>query len=797
MAVYSGNVENIIFHNAEDDFYILRVRLDKTLVGYPNPMIARGRILGIVPKKGTWFSFDAVLDRHPKHGNQMKIRKAPVMKKHMGKESISGILISQGVSPLIARQLVLKFGDLSYSKLNSPNAVEHLSKLDGVTPVIAEFVSQKWKSYMAFFEAMDFFEEVGIPKKKYNLVWKTFGKEAKEVLSSNPWRLTRIEGIAFAQADEVARKLHCSMDSPERLEGACLSAITSWRGMGHLYLSVEDVKDSVSRSLSKSVSISEVKASLKKLDEQKDIVFEHFLSVSGKTYESAYTKWNYTLETKGAELLHNRNIWATLGDKSERALYKYSLIKCVHPDIEANNLEASSIEDCIKVALDFECEANNLQLSDAQYQAALNALLHPVSIITGLPGTGKTTTLKIVVAVLQRAGITFRLVAPTGIASKRLKQVTGVEASTIHRAFGSKLSKEEKEEEEANKREQTYYGIVGEGSAKITGGEGERWTHQLPDQVLICDEASMVDQHLLFRMLEGTNPRCRVVFVGDSAQLPSVGAGNVLREMIESSLFPVVSLTEIYRQSDTSDIVYAAHDIYKGKVPELKASKDLDFVFLPIQSETQILHTIKGLSDRLFKAREKFQVMSPRHSGELGVTNLNLHLRELLNPEGSDTKNHIRVGEQILREEDRVMIIKNDYGKGVFNGDTGKVYRIQPDKKVIVKVHGANPFYVDFTPKEVYHYLRLAYATTVHKMQGQETDIIVFPIVTGFRSQLQRNLFYTAITRAKKRVILLGHAAAVERAIFNPHEDQRNTLFRERLVGLKVKQTSLDQIGNP
>ena len=293
----------------------------------------------------------------------------------------------------------------------------------------------------------------------------------------------------------------------------------------------------------------------------------------------------------------------------------------------------------------------------------------------------------------------------------------------------------------------------------------------------------MVDQHLLYRMLSGTNQDCRLVFVGDSAQLPSVGAGNVLREMITSELFPTSSLTEIFRQSDTSDIVYAAHDIYKGSVPALKASQESDFVFLSVSSEQAVLETIKKISVRLFNARERFQVMSPRHSGTLGVTNLNSHLREILNPEKAN-QNYIRVGTQILREDDRVMIIRNDYGKGVFNGDTGKVYRIQPDKKVIVKVHGESPFYVDFTPNEVYTYLRLAYATTVHKMQGQETDMIILPMVRGFYSQLQRNLFYTAITRAKKRVFLLGHAEAVERAVMNSREDVRNTLLKERLFSL-------------
>lgn len=780
MAIYSGNVETVIFQNPQDNFYILRMKLDKSPIGVPNSLVVRGKVSGLSIKKGSWFSFDAVLDTHPKHGKQMKIRKAPVQKKNLSGAETREILRSHGVSELIADQLYQKFGDLTYTKLNSPDALKHLSSLRGVTEVTAQFILQRWRSYIAFFEAVEFFEEVGIPKKKYDIVWKTFGDRSKEILSTNPWRLTRVEGITFEHADAVAKKLHLPLDGLSRIQGAILSSVNSWRGgMGHLYYTVDEVTDSIQRMTNISIKRDTVVDCLKQLDKDGDLVFECYLSCSGELFECVYTKWDHRMESRGAEMLYERHKKALVGSSvSELERYKYSLVRCEHPDIDSQNLQVSSLEDCCKVALDFECEVNTISLSKAQYKAAMNALIYPVSIITGLPGTGKTTTLRIVVKVLQRAGVTFKLVSPTGIASKRLHQVTGVEAHTIHRAFGSKGGKDEE-----NEREQTYYGVVGEAVASIKAGENERWTNTLPDQVLICDEASMVDQHLLYRMLSGTNTDCRLVFVGDSAQLPSVGAGNVLREMIKSELFPTTSLTEIYRQSDTSDIVYAAHDVHKGNVPELKASQDLDFVFLPISAEGSILDAIKKLSVRIFNAREKFQVMSPRHSGTLGVTNLNTHLREILNPEKAD-QNYIRVGEQILREDDRVMVIRNDYGKGVFNGDTGKVYRIQPDKKVIVKIHGESPFYVDFTPNEVYQYLRLAYATTVHKMQGQETDIIILPMVQGFRSQLQRNLFYTAITRAKKRVILLGHASAIERAVLNSREDVRNTILRERLFSL-------------
>lgn len=786
MAIYSGNVETIIFSNAEDNYYILKMKLDKSPVGCPNSLVVRGKVSGLSIKKGSWFSFDAVLDNHPKHGKQMKIRKAPVRKKNLsGKETVE-ILRSHGVSELIAQQLFLKFGDLTYSRLNSPDALEHLTSLRGVTPVTAEFILQRWRSYIAFFEAVDFFEEVGLPKKKYDLVWKTFGDRSKKILSSNPWRLTRVEGITFEHADAVARKLGLPLRGEGRIQGAVLSALNSWRGgMGHLYHTVDEVKDSVERLISVSVPRDFFIDQLKTLDSDGDLVYESYLTCSGELYECVYTKWNHRMESKGAEMLFARHQSAQVtSSDNELERYKYSLIRCEHPDIDAQNLKVSSLEDCVRVALDFECQANSIELSKEQYQAAINALIYPVSIITGLPGTGKTTTLRLVVKIMQRAGVTFKLVSPTGIASKRLHQVTGVEAHTIHRAFGSKGGKDQEEE-----REQTYYGVVGESVASVKAGEGEKWTNTLPDRVLICDEASMVDQHLLYRMLAGTNQECRMVFVGDDAQLPSVGAGNVLREMIQSQMFPTTCLTEIYRQSDTSDIVYAAHDIHKGNVPELKASQDLDFVFLPVATEQQILAYIKNLSKRLFDAREQFQVMSPRHGGTLGVTNLNTHLREILNPE-KPNQQYIRVGDQILREDDRVMVIRNDYGKGVFNGDTGKVYRIQPDKKVIVKIHGETPFYVDFTPNEVYKYLRLAYATTVHKMQGQETGMIILPMVQEFRSQLQRNLFYTAITRAKKRVFLLGHASAVERAVANAQEDVRNTLLRERLFSLLERQRS-------
>ncbi|GAG61655.1 unnamed protein product, partial [marine sediment metagenome] len=266
---------------------------------------------------------------------------------------------------------------------------------------------------------------------------------------------------------------------------------------------------------------------------------------------------------------------------------------------------------------------------------------HPVSILTGLPGTGKTTTLRVVVKVLQDANIPFLLVAPTGIAAKRLSSVTGAEASTIHRAFGAKGI------DDGGDREATYAGIVGMSSGEVgADGSNEFWgfsaTQPHPAKVVICDESSMVDQHLLFRLLTCTSKKCRLVFVGDAAQLPSVGPGNVLRDLITSQVFPVTDLQEIFRQDEASDIVLAAHSIHSGTVPKF-SEKSKDFTFAEVRDETKIQEAMTATVKKLYDKKINFQVLSPRHGSQLGVTNLNLRIRDLLNPKSPGLK-EMRLG---------------------------------------------------------------------------------------------------------------------------------------------------------
>lgn len=272
------------------------------------------------------------------------------------------------------------------------------------------------------------------------------------------------------------------------------------------------------------------------------------------------------------------------------------------------------------------------------------------------------------------------------------------------------------------------------------------------------------------------------MFVGDAAQLPSVGPGNVLRDLIDSGLFPTVTLTEVFRQAETSPIIRAAHDVHAGRVPQ--APMGTDFSLIHMEDEGRVASTIVAMAKKLFEARSNFQVLSPRHSGTVGVTSLNTRLREAINPK-QPTLQEIKLGSEILREDDRVMVVKNEYNLGIYNGDVGKIVSIdRKAKEIEVKIHGPPVMHVRIPFKSAGHLLRLAYVITAHRSQGQEYDVILLPILPSFGLQLQRKLFYTAITRARKKVILLGSASAMATAVANDREGERNTMFRHRLQRL-------------
>lgn len=768
ISYFSGRVHTVIFGNESKAFYILRLILDAECVTpetgtLSNSVTVRGDIPGIKVAVGTWFGFEGEWTDHPTHGRQIRVTRAPVIKDDWGEDTSERVLLSQGLGSSLVGSIRKHFGKDMAAALLDP---ERLQEVPGLTKFTAEHVSQKWKIARAHFLTLDFLNDLGLPQGRVRQVWSTFGDSAREVLSVNPWALVQIEGITFTDADTVAERLNldCTPGNTLRVEGAVLYSSRSGKGFGHLYSSATDILYAV-RDLDRLISDRDVALALRSLSDKGLMVIDR-TTCPGTT--ALYDPWSYKMEVDCATLLRDRSTKAKIGPDTA-ARYVKSLLG------EAKDvpLREAVVETLTRIG-----SSGGVSLTATQMDGVINALVEPVSVITGLPGTGKTTCLRMAVMLLQEAGVHALIVAPTGIAAKRVASVTGAVASTIHRAFKAKG------ESEAG-REATYAGIVGDNDGGAGGdGSDEVWGfgpgNPHPAEVVIMDESSMVDQHILYRVLTCTRPDARLVFVGDAAQLPSVGPGNVLRDVIACKNYPTVSLTEIFRQAETSSIIRAAHNIHAGVVPE--APVGTDFSLDPVGDEEEVSRFIIRLATQLFTERSNFQVLSPRHGGSVGVTTLNTRLREILNPKHSSLQ-EVRLGTEILREDDRIMVVKNEYKLGIFNGDVGKVASIDKrNKEIEIKIHGPPVIHVRIPFKSAGELLRLAYAITVHKSQGQEYDVIVMPLVNSFSHQLQRNLFYTAVTRARKKVILVGHHGAMERAILNNREGARNTLFLHRLI---------------
>lgn len=773
---HAGRVRSVIFENDAQSFYVLDMVLDGAEDPSANMHVkgttVRGNVPGLDVKPGCWFGFEGHWEVHDKYGRQLVVDKAPVIKGSWDAETALKMLQSHGVGGRTCDSLHAQFGDDLIEALSD---ADKLQTVPGISEFSAQHIVSRWRAVRAMFQSLEFLGQLNLPKKRIEQIYAHFGDDAERILSEDPWSLVQIDGINFDQADEVARKLSLDVASESRIRGAALYTCKAKRGMGHLYLSSGELVRGITQ-YAPEIDKAKIAQTLKDLHD------EQLLLIDNKTRDgitAIYEPWFHRLETESSRLLAERMNRAQISDEG-RAEYLERL-SAVGPKTEkAAARKGARLKTVAKAALNEFAEGGSFRLSEDQLAGAVNALTESLSVLTGLPGTGKTTTLRVVVKVLQDAGIPFLLAAPTGIAAKRLTAVTGAEASTIHRAFGAKGA------ERDDGRETTYAGIVGFGGAGVDAdGSQEYWqfsAHQPhPAKVAIIDESSMVDQHLLFRVLTCTSKDCRIVFVGDAAQLPSVGPGNVLRDLIDSGKIPVTDLREIYRQDEASDIVIAAHAINRGDVPEFDR-KSRDFSFVEVRDESHVLQTITSTVQKLYDRRANFQVLSPRHAGTLGVTNLNLRIRELLNPKTPGLR-EMRLGSEMVREGDRVMVAKNNYRFEIFNGDVGKIVGLDPKAKIVeIKIHGPPVMHVHMPFKDAPSHLRMAYCTTVHKSQGQEYDVILMPWVSAFRHQLQRNLLYTAITRARKKVILVGHPEAFAKAIGNNRVDTRNTLFPDRLA---------------
>ena len=770
MAYFSGRVHTIRHENPSAAFYILKMVLDDpNTIPFEDYLSGNVSVRGTVPgmniEVGSWFGFEADWSSHAKYGRQLVITRAPVMKAVWDPDMAEKALAAHGVSERTVAQIRAHFGDDEF--LKALTDAKRLEEIPAISSFSALHVVQRWIVVQAYFRALGFLSDLGLPASKISQVWAMFGDEVEKVLAANPWELVRMEGITFNQADEIALRLGLSLDNPNRLRGAVIYACKNQRSFGHMYMTTSQLLFGVQAIIG---DVSTEAFAKVMVESHRDQVITVDRDTRPGT-RAIYDPWSWQLEDESARMLAERIDKASfVGDAGKDYI---KMLGSVGPQTEMVCKQADvTVDEVVKAAVDEWGQSTKLVLSAAQRQGVIHALSAPVSVLTGLPGTGKTTCLVAAVSILKDMGVPYLLCAPTGIAAKNLGTKTNATASTIHRAFAAKGMY-------GSTRDSNYTGIVGGDSEDSTGNEkDEQWADDHTFRVIIVDEASMLDQHLLFRLLSCTSPECRLVIVGDAAQLPSVGPGNVLRDLINSEKFPVVHLTEIFRQKDTSGIVYAAHAIYRGEIPDTEM---VDFRLLPLDKDEKVADAIVNLAVKLYGKHENFQVLSPRHGGSVGVTTLNAKIREQLNPGGQGSQ-EMNVGDSTIREGDRIMVVKNNYELKVFNGDVGKIVRIdRKAKEIEIKIFGDSVMMIKVPFKIVGKLIRLAYACTVHKSQGLEYDVIVMPVVDSFGHQLQRNLLYTAVTRARKRVYLVGSRKALGMAVVNDREDLRNTLFKDRL----------------
>lgn len=767
MPRYTGVVNKIISQTA-DGFYALSMDLGPH--GFGKKVV--GVMPGFTVAPGTTFSFEGKSSEHPKWGFQVDILKGPLPPDdHWTVPMAVSVYITEGVS--FEDELLLSDSLKSVGQ----NLFDVLTDREEMISIFGEEKGIRfhdiWARTVVYYKLLSYLQDSGLSQAKIKTVFAMFeGELQKEIVTDNPWLLFKA-GLTLAECDALAVKLCVDLKHPNRVCGVVMSLLHSRMQSGHTYLKLDEVLTHISKDDAIPV--------LKTMIGRKDIVFEQPCYL--------YDPWLYELETSCSDMISDRMIHASfvgleandirpfLKKIGESVVLADKVQDVMDMDTEDPNL-ATLANDVITHAIEFHGKT----LSKAQKEGVRNGLLSPVSLLTGLPGTGKTHSLRILTRILSDAEVNTLLIAPTGIAAKRMSSLTGKKAFTVHMAFGAMGTSDD--------TKGTYAGIEdNSGADLISNGRGEDWAYS-PDRphdadVVICDETSMLSLHTLYRILYSTKPTCRIVFVGDPAQLPSVEPGQVLYDLIHSGRIDTVKLTEIFRQKETSGIVVAAHDIVAGRVPDYK---NLTGFKLAVNTdEDVVLEQLLQTAEHFHDKGIKFQVLSPKHKGTLGVTNLNKILREKFNP-ASRGRIETRIGRGGLtvREGDRVMVIKNNYPLEVFNGDVGKVAHIRPDE-IVVKLDMHDPHTpqqeVTFSLQQAGTQLRLAYACTIHKFQGLEIDVVLLPIVPSFSVQLQRNLYYTAVTRAKKLAFLFGDPSSLRKAVTTEKGVLRDSNFASRLKG--------------
>lgn len=738
MAHLEGYVSHIRFHNEENGYTVLELETthgDEILVGtfhYIN--------------EGEYLSVEAEFTEHPAHGPQYQVTsyqvKEPEDKEAMERYLGSGAV--RGIGPALAARIVKKFkGDTFRIIEEEP---ERLAEVKGISLQKAMNFAVQFQEKQEMRHAMMFLSDYGIANHLAVRIFEEYGDKMYEILKTNPYKLAEdIHGIGFRIADNIAARAGIAPDSEHRIGAAILYTLQQSVSAGHVYLP----KEVLCRNTGQMLGMPPEYIG----DHLMNLVMDKKLMIRVvNDEEHVYLSTYYFMERNTAAMLHNLN----LKFPAEEAVLTRRI---------------ASLEEETKIALD-----------ELQKSAVKQALTEGVLIVTGGPGTGKTTTINLMIRCFEAEDMEIVLAAPTGRAAKRMTEATGYEAKTIHRLLELNGGIEDGDSYRFEKNEE----------------------NPIEADVIILDEMSMVDISLMYSFLKAVLPGTRLILVGDSNQLPSVGPGNVLKDMIESEVFPVVRLTKIYRQEATSRIVLNAHKINEGEQIVLD-NRNRDFFFFEkkdIRSVTAgVIYLVKNrLPEYIGVDPFEIQVLTPMRKGELGVEHMNQVLQYYLNPASPD-KEEREVHAGVFREGDKVMQIKNNYkiewkivnekgfsveeGLGVFNGDMGVIRKINTFSEKLTVVFDENR-QVEY-PFSNLDELELAYAITIHKSQGSEYPAVVLPLLSGPSILCNRNLLYTAVTRAQRCVAIIGRQTMVEQMIRNESEQKRYTGLRDCLredVGL-------------
>ena len=714
MAQVKGHIERVTFSSEESGFSVCKLKVK----GERNLVTIVGNMMNPIP--GEFVELEGKWIIHPKFGNQLQVSqyKTLVPATVSGIQKYLGSGLIKGIGPVMAKRIVKLFG------IKSLDIIEHnitrLSEVEGIGKKRIEMIGKAWGEQKQVRSVMLFLQSHGVSTAYAAKIFKTYGQESIHIVKENPYRLARdIFGIGFVTADSIAGKLGVEKYAPQRIEAGLEYMLHKMADHGHVCYPYNELCQKVQQIL----------------EVDRDAVL--------KAFKDSFLSCRIVIEDIN-------------GNKKQVFLKKFHVCETVIADNfqRLKNFPKSVRKIDSGKAIKWIKGKINIRLAENQEQAVKKSLEEKVLIITGGPGTGKTTIITAILKIFKRVGAKILLAAPTGRAAKRMSEATWERARTIHRMLD--------------------YSIKESGFKKNN-------KNPLKCDVLIIDEASMIDVVLMHHLLKAVPLDATLIFVGDVNQLPSVGPGNVLNDLIVSNAFSVVTLDTIFRQARKSLIIVNAHRINKGLFPVLPDNnKKNNFYFVQKEAPEDVLNTIIDLVANRIPDKfgvhpvDDIQVLTPMHKGITGASNLNHELQKTLN----HNKVAIQRGDREFKVSDKVMQIKNNYDKHIYNGDIGRIMDINfIDQKVFINFDGREVEYDFFSLDEIVH----AYAVSIHKSQGSEYPVVIIPVVIQHYILLQRNLIYTAVTRGKKLVVLVGTKKALAMAINTVKSSKRHTRLRYRL----------------